>query len=181
MAKTPKELYEFEIRQSEFDHKNPTAGAMSGHVIANLQIMIQKVQQVKWYYTGEDKINLSSKLFDIIIQLIKYKDQLGEVLLDNLEMVPSVSESFSKYSMIEESGEKKYYSTQQMFKEIASDFETNNMFITRAIKLAEKEDLVTLKETLVQILAYSKHQLRLIKNSLGKNIYDLIKESEEEE
>lgn len=180
MVKTPKELYELEIKQSEFDHKNPTAGAMSGHVVANLQIMSQKIQQIKWYYTGEDKVNLSSSLFDMIIQLTKYKDQLGEALLDELEMVPSVSESFSEYSILEENGEKKYYSAQQMLKEIASGFETNNMFITRAIKLAEKEDLVILKETLAQILAYNKHQSRLIKNSLGQNIYNLIEESEEE-
>lgn len=181
MSKNPKELYKLEIKQSELDHKTPTAGAMSGHVVANLQIMSQKLQQIKWYYTGADKINLSNDLMNIIIQLIKYKDQLGEVLLDEIEVVPSTSESFSQYSMIEESGEKKYFSASEMLKELANDFEVNNMFVIRAIKLAEKENLIVLKETLIQILAYNKHQSRIIKNSLGLNIYDLLLEKNQEE
>ena len=39
------EKYQAELKQSDIDHHTPTAGAMMGHIIANLAIHSLKINQ----------------------------------------------------------------------------------------------------------------------------------------
>lgn len=167
------ELYQREITQSEIDHKTPTAGAMTGHIVANLQVFEQKVQQIKWYYVGSDKIAIQTYLQEVLLTTARLKDRLGETLLDELELVPSVSEEFSEYTMLKEDSKIKYYDNVAMLSILASDLQTNMMFITRAIKLAEKEDLDSLKKILIDILGFSKHEFRLLNAQVNKSVVEL--------
>ena len=36
------EKYQAELKQSDLDHHKPTAGAMTGHIISNLAVLINK-------------------------------------------------------------------------------------------------------------------------------------------
>lgn len=49
---TSTEQYEQELKQSEIDHHTPTAGAMTGHIIANMLIHSLKISQAKLYAQG---------------------------------------------------------------------------------------------------------------------------------
>lgn len=40
---TKEELYQAELKQADQDHHTPTAGAMTGHILANLWLHQQKV------------------------------------------------------------------------------------------------------------------------------------------
>ncbi|MDO1604796.1 DNA starvation/stationary phase protection protein [Lactobacillus sp. YT155] len=175
------QLYQQEIKQSEIDHKTPTAGAMTGHIVANLQIFEQKVQQIKWYYVGSNKISISEHLQKLLYDIVKFKDQLGDTLLDELELVPSTSQEFVEYTMLKEDSKIKYMSNSEMFKILAEDIQTNMMFITRAVKLAETEDLVNLESSLVDLLKYSKRELRLLKAQANITMMELKTELSDEE
>ncbi|GKQ42792.1 DNA starvation/stationary phase protection protein [Companilactobacillus sp. RD055328] len=177
----PEELYQQELKQSEIDHKTPTAGAMSGHIISNLQILEQKIQQVKWYYVGDNKISLQNHLQDFLNDTLKFKDQLGEVLLDELEFVPSVSDEFQEFTMLKEDSKYKYNEGTKMINMLADDIQTNMMFITRAIKLAQKEDLYSLQKVLISILEYSQHEFRVLKAQTDTSIVRIKAELEEDE
>ena len=49
---TSQERYEQELKQSDVDHHTPTAGAMTGHIIANLLIHTLKISQAKLFAQG---------------------------------------------------------------------------------------------------------------------------------
>ncbi|MGR3741902.1 DNA starvation/stationary phase protection protein [Companilactobacillus sp. DQM5] len=174
------QLYEQEIRQSEIDHKLPTAGAMTGHIVSNLQILEQKIQQVKWYYVGINKIEFNQHLNEMILNIVSFKDKLGSVLLDELELVPSTSKEFQEYTMLKEDSKAKYLSNTQMINMIAEDIQTNTMFITRAIKLSEKENLFGLKHVLIDILEYNNREFRILKGLNDITIVDLREEIDED-
>mgnify|MGYP001421540256 CR=1 FL=1 len=60
MTLSVEERYQAEIKQSDIDHHTPTAGAMTGHIVANLAVLINKLQQAKWYV--RDQIDLPYSL-----------------------------------------------------------------------------------------------------------------------
>ena len=49
---TSEEQYQQELKQSDIDHHTPTAGAMTGHIIANLLIHSLKISQAKIFTKG---------------------------------------------------------------------------------------------------------------------------------
>ncbi len=49
---TKEELYQAELKQADQDHHTPTAGAMTGHILANLWLHQQKVNQARLYAKG---------------------------------------------------------------------------------------------------------------------------------
>lgn len=49
---TPKDLFAAEVKQADVDHHTPTAGAMTGHIVSNLVVLVNKLQQAKWYVKG---------------------------------------------------------------------------------------------------------------------------------
>ena len=74
---TKEELYQAELKQADQDHHTPTAGAMTGHILANLWLHQQKVNQARLYTKG------CASLF--INQKEKYapgKDQLFDLIKD---------------------------------------------------------------------------------------------------
>lgn len=170
---TIQELYAKELKQSEIDHKTPTAGAMTGHIIANLQILEQKIQQVKWYYVGHDKLVIADYTMDLLQATMQQRVALGERLLDALEYVPSVSSEFAEYTMLKEAGEFKYLTGYQMLDMLAEDLQTNLLFISRAIKLAEKENLDSLKRALIELSEYSKSNYRILKATNGFSLDEI--------
>lgn len=55
------------------------------------------------------------------------------------EIVPSTLEEVMRYGKIYEHGQNKYLPASTMLENFAKDFDFQNVFITRAIKLAEKK------------------------------------------
>ncbi|WP_028984146.1 ferritin-like domain-containing protein [Sporolactobacillus terrae] len=161
------ELYEAEVAQSEKDHHIPTAGAMSGHILANLKIHQEKLAQALYYAKGTERPFLKRTFSKAIQKETRRFDELAQLLLDENEVIPTTTEAFSRYSMLTEHGKFKYLSAHELLVSAVKDFDTQNLFITRAIKLAEKEDKSALQAFLVQQFSWNNHEIRELQAYLG--------------
>lgn len=161
------ELYRAELARSEKDHHVPTAGAMVGHILANLNIHRTKLAQAAYYASGEGSAFIRHYFPELADEEDKQFDRLAELMLDEHEVIPTTASEFIRYSMIKESGKFKYESAAGMLAAAAADFKTQHMFLTRGIKLAEKEEKFALQQFLVRLLAWTSHQTRLIRTYAG--------------
>ncbi|WP_308399483.1 ferritin-like domain-containing protein [Weissella thailandensis] len=175
---TPAELFKNEVKQADIDHHTPTAGAMTGHVVANLVILANKLQQAKWYVKGINATTLKELFDKLLSQAYRQKDDLGKTLIDENLIVPSVQEEFDTYTMLEENGQNKYETADWLINNFVHDYDTENMFITRAIKLANKEDRPVLALALTNLLAANKHNIATLQALLGKTARDGLNEEE---
>ncbi|RYL94963.1 DNA-binding protein [Sporolactobacillus sp. THM7-4] len=157
------ERYQAERAQSEKDHHIPTAGAMIDHILANLKIHRTKLAQAVFYSTGEKSDFIRSYFNKLAKEEEKQFDQLAELMLDEDEVIPTTTAEFTRYSMIEESGKFKYETSEALLEAAVADFNIQNMFLIRGIKLAEKEEKFALQQFLIQLLGWMKHQMRLIR------------------
>lgn len=175
---TPAELFKNEVKQADIDHHTPTAGAMTGHVVANLVILANKLQQAKWYVKGINATTLKELFDKLLSQAYRQKDDLGKTLIDENLIVPSVQEEFDTYTMLEENGQNKYETADWLINNFVHDYDTENMFITRAIKLANKENRPVLALALTNLLAANKHNIATLQALLGKTARDGLNEEE---
>ena len=104
----PEEAYQAELKQSEIDHHTPTAGAMAGHIIANLLIHSLKISQAKFFAKG----NASLFLDQYAPKWIEYEqiefNKLNQILVNNGESIPTTTDQFKEYTMLKENGATKY-------------------------------------------------------------------------
>lgn len=168
MADLIETKYQAEIKQSEIDHHTPTAGAMCGHIISNLWLLDIKWHQSKWYLKG----NLAP-VFTQIYQKLNNEaqqqiDTLGYLLRDEAEIVPATMQEFNQYTQIKEDPRIKYYDAKDILKTTVTDLLMADLFITRAIKLAEKEDKPALQNYLTQMLGGNLHHIRQFENVVGE-------------
>ncbi|HJG84812.1 MAG TPA: DNA starvation/stationary phase protection protein [Weissella thailandensis] len=175
---TPAELFKNEVKQADIDHHTPTAGAMTGHVVANLVILANKLQQAKWYVKGINATTLKELFDKLLSQAYRQKDDLGKTLIDENLIVPSVQEEFDTYTMLEENGQNKYETADWLINNFVHDYDTENMFITRAIKLANKENRPVLALALTNLLAANNHNIATLQALLGKTARDGLDEEE---
>ncbi|RYL93597.1 ferritin-like domain-containing protein [Sporolactobacillus sp. THM19-2] len=174
-------LYEAEVAQTEKDHHIPTAGAMTGHILANLKIHQEKLAQAVYYARGPERPFLKKSFSQAIQTENRLFDGLAQLLLDEDEVIPTTTEEFSRYSMLEEHGKFKYLSAKEWLSSAVKDFDTQNLFITRAIKLAEKEDKPALQAFLVQQLSWNNRQIRELQAYLGHAPREGLEEEEEDD
>lgn len=175
---TPTELFTAEVKQADIDHHTPTAGAMTEHIVANLAVLANKLQQAKWYVKGSQVTMLKDLFNQLLLQAYGQKDQLGETLIDENLIVPSVQKEFDTYTMLEENGQNKYETTEWLINNLVHDYDTENMFIARAIKLANKEERPALALTLTNLLAANNHNIATLQALLGKTARDGLDEEE---
>ena len=175
---TPAELFKNEVKQADIDHHTPTAGAMTGHVVANLVILANKLQQAKWYVKGINATTLKELFDKLLSQAYRQKDDLGKTLIDENLIVPSVQEEFDTYTMLEENGQNKYETAYLLINNFVHNYGTENMFITRAIKLANKENRPVLALALTNLLAANNHNIATLQALLGKTARDGLDEEE---
>ncbi len=84
------------------------------------------------------------------------------------EIVPSTLEEVMRYGKIYEHGQNKYLPASTMLENFAKDFDFQNVFITRAIKLAEKEEKYGLQQLLVELLSFNKEIIYQVQRLQGK-------------
>lgn len=147
------EQYAAELKQSDIDHHVPTAGAMTNHILSNLMVAYVKLTQVKWYVKGPQSLALRTAYQRLLDQNVRQFAELGELLLDENQKPSSTTAELTKYSMLEENGAFKYQSADELVAATIKDFDTENLFVDRAIKLAEKETRPALAAWLVLIVA----------------------------
>ncbi|MCM6797071.1 ferritin-like domain-containing protein [Levilactobacillus brevis] len=167
MTTTIEDRYAAEQAQTEHDHHVPTAGAMTNHILANLHISIVKFHQVRWSVKGPLALSVRQLLTTYITTYRNQFDALGELLLDEGEIVSTTTKEYHDYNMLQEGGDKKYYAATDQLNELIHDADTHNLFIDRAIKLAEKESRPALATFLVTLRGTSNHIIRELQAVLG--------------
>lgn len=175
-------LYQAEVKQADHDHHVPTAGAMTGHIVANLRILDVKLHQALWFLKGFEGAAVKPLYRDLIAQARADYDTVSEALLDENELPPSTTEEYTNYKMLDEDGRNKYLDAAGIVDITAHDYNTENLFITRAIKLAEKEDRPALAATLTTLLGQNNHAIQQLQAVLGKSAWEgLVEEDDDDE
>lgn len=178
---TPEQLFEAEVKQADIDHHTPTAGAMTGHIVSNLEVLSNKLQMAKWYVKGLAAEQLKELFGDLLHQAYDQKDALGTVLIDEALIAPSTQKEFTEYAMLEENGQNKYETAEWLVNDLVHDYDTENMFVTRAIKLAEKEDRPVLAQHLIGLLRNNNHNIARLQALLGKTPREGLDDEDDED
>ncbi|GEO75099.1 DNA-binding ferritin-like protein (oxidative damage protectant) [Levilactobacillus namurensis DSM 19117] len=181
MTTTIEDRYAAEQAQTEHDHHVPTAGAMTNHILANLHISIVKFHQVRWSVKGPLALSVRQLLTEYIATYRRQFDALGELLLDEGEIVSTTTQEYHDYNMLQEGGDKKYYSAEDQVNELVHDADTHNLFIDRAIKLAEKEERPALAAFLVDLRGTNNHIIRELQALLGNDARDGLDEDDDDD
>lgn len=178
---TSEERYQAELKQSDIDHHTPTAGAMTGHIIANLFMHSLKISQAKLFVQGTAALYLEDKAASWINYERAEFDQLNQLLVNNTEAIPTTTAQFKEFTMLTENGASKYDSgTDQLF-DLVKDFDTQILFITKAITLAKQEEWPELAANLTTLLAWIKEQIMSAQHFLGHNIREGLYTEEEDD
>lgn len=164
---TIEDQYAAELKQSDIDHHVPTAGAMTNHILSNLMVEYVKLNQVKWYVKGPQSVALQPIYTQLIDLNTQHFSELADLLLDEDQQPSSTTAELVKYAMLEENGAFKYQDAATLVAGTVKDFDTENLFVDRAIKLAEKEDRPALAVWLVAYRGRNNRQIRQLQAFLG--------------
>lgn len=171
--------YQVELKQADIDHHTPTAGAMIGHIMANLAIEQRKLQQMKWYASGLASLTFKDVLADLLSENRVLLERTAQRLLDEGEVIPTTTAEYQEYGMLTEDARIKYWTPEQMVTEIVADYRTANLFVTRAIKLAQKEERLVLANELIDLLGRNQHQIRVLQSLLNLTPQDGLEEDDD--
>ncbi|KRN28874.1 stress induced DNA binding protein [Lactobacillus selangorensis] len=168
MTKDIEAIYQAELKQADIDHHTPTAGAMTGHIVANLVVLANKLQQAKWYVNGPSSFELRAQFDTLRQEAVQQRDELGQLLIAENQVAPTTTAEVTEYALLEEDGRNKYRTADWWVDEFVHDFDKENMFITRAIKLAAKEDRPALGQFLTTLLGTNNQHIAELQAWLGK-------------
>ncbi len=178
---TPAEQYQQELKQSEIDHHTPTAGAMTGHIIANLLLHSLKISQARFFARGMSDLFLTRLAPDWIAKEQEEFTTLSRLLVDRGESIPTTTDQFKEFAMIEEDGANKYRDGKEQLFQLVKDFDTQTLFITKAITLANKEDWPELQAALANLLGWINHQIAITQRFLDHDLREGLYSEEDDE
>lgn len=180
-TKLVEDQYQAEVKQADIDHHTPTAGAMTGHIVANLRVLDVKLHQAKWFMKGFEAVAVRPLYDELIEQARCDYDTVAQALLDEGELPPSTTDEYHNYQMLSEDGRNKYLTASEIVDITVHDYNTENLFVTRAIKLAEKEDRPALAATLTTLLGQNNHAIQQLQAILGKTALEGLVEEDEDD
>lgn len=175
------EKWEAEQVQSEIDHHTPTAGAMTGHILANLRKLSNKLIQFNWYIKGPNYQSDQHLISEFRTAVDNEFISIGNRLVEWNEKPASTTAEFEEYSMITEAGENKYLSADEMLSMIVADIQTSQMFIGRAIKLANNEEKFGLTSNITNLQSLMNSYNRKFQARLGNEPLDGYLDEDEED
>ena len=167
---TPEEYYQAELKQADVDHHTPTAGAMTGHILANLWLHQQKINQAHLFAEGCASLFLTQYAGDWLTMERRYFDRINDLLVQRGEAVPTVTAQFTEYTMLKEDGAAKYFPGKDQLFDLIKDFDTQLLFIQKAIALGKQEGLMKLVHTLVDLDEWMRAQILAGQNFLGNDL-----------
>ena len=167
---TSAEQYEQELKRSDIDHHTPTAGAMTGHIIANLLIHSLRISQAKLFAQGPAALFLAEYGDRWIDHEQAVFADLNRLLVNNGESIPTTTDQFKQFTMLEEEGASKYDPGANQLFGLVKDFDTQTLFITKAIALARQVSWPELAATLSTLLAWIRDQIALTQRFLGHDL-----------
>lgn len=176
-----KTQYQTELKRSEQEHHQPTAGAMIGHVTANLWLHQLKIEQVRLFAKGPVSLFMDQYGLRWQNQEEIFFQQLNQALVSENELVPTTTEQLIEFSMLAEDGAKKYLDGSEQLFDLLHDFDTQLLFITRAIKLAQVADHYGEAELLIKLASWIKKQTALGQRFLGHELNEGLYNEEDDD
>lgn len=88
--------YQAELKHSDQEHHQPTAGAMIGHVTANLWMHQLKIEQARLFARGTASLYLEGHGKAWQAQELNYFQQLHQALRSEGDLIPTTSEQLKK-------------------------------------------------------------------------------------
>jgi hypothetical protein len=179
---TPAQRYEQEAAQSDRDHHTPTAGAMAGHIIANLFLDVLKIRQARWFAKGTTRLFLEAHASEWISYERAMIDRLDDVLASDNEMIPTTTAQIGEYGKLEEDPARKYAPGDEQLTDLIHDFDWQLIFVGKAIALADNEGKTALSSTLSEFRSWAKRQILEAQLFLGNDPTDgLYKEVDDDD
>ena len=173
--------YQAEVAKADADHHKPTAGAMTGHIVANLAVLDVKFHQALWFIHGPQAYALRAAYQELIADTRQQYDALGALLLDENELPPATTAEYQAYAKIAEEPRLKYADASAVVDASAHDLTMANLFIDRAIILAGKEHRPALASFLTAMRGTNNRHIRELQSFLGKTAWeDLVEEDDDE-
>lgn len=169
---TPQEKWEVELKQEEHDHNNPTAAAMTQHIIASIHTLHVKLHQYHWYVKGPHFFTLHEKFEELYDENDKWFDELAEKLLASGEKPVSTTEQFLKYTVLTEDGAEKYLTADKMVHSLIEDYRKVRDITGVSIKMAGDEENFVLEDTLIEYKEHIDFSLWTLQAYLGNEAYD---------
>ncbi|KRL02422.1 hypothetical protein [Liquorilactobacillus capillatus] len=173
--------YQEELKQADQDHHTPTAGAMVGHITANLLIHSLKINQAKWFVKETAVLFMEQNANEWLRKEYVYFDKINELMVSEGEAIPTVTTQLVEYTMLQEDGAQKYEAGEQQIFDLIKDFDTQLLFITRAIKLAEQEGKTALRYELGELDGWIKKQIFKGQRFLGHELTEGLTSAEIDE
>lgn len=178
---TSEERYEEELKQSEIDHHTPTAGAMTGHIIANLLIHRLKIRQASLFAKGPAALFLSTTGGSWLNTEQRFFNELNHLLVNNGESIPTTTDDYKQFTMLAENGADKYIAGDDQLFNLVKDFDTQLLFITKAIALANQENWPELAVKLTELMQWIKAQISLAQRFLGHELREGLYTEEDDD
>lgn len=178
---TIQDQYQEELKKSDHDHHVPTAGAMTGHIIANLAIHTLKINQALLFANGPATMFLEQYGAAWQDSENRFFCQLTKLLTDNGESIPTTSDQIQEFTMLKEDGAEKYLPGNDQLFNLIKDFDTQTLFITKAIQLAQNENWPELADLLTDLLGWIKHQIAKAQRFLGHDLREGLYTEEDDD
>ena len=175
------EQYQAELERSDREHHQPTAGAMIGHVTANLVVHSLKIEQARLFAKGTPTLFLATYASPWIDQEVEFIQRINDALAVEGDLIPTTTKEFIEFSMLEEDGSLKYAEGNEQLFSLIKDFDTQLLFITRAIKLAEKEEHYGQVRLMEELDEWIKEQITMGQKFLGHELKEGLYVEEDEE
>lgn len=167
---TKEELMQAEQIQEEKDHNhgNPTAAALTVHIVASQGVLNTKLHQYHWFVKGTNFYTLHEKFEELYDDNAKYYDEIAERLIASGSRPPSTTEQNVKHSLVQEDGAKKYLSGEKMVEDLVDDFRTIRDITARTIMVTQKEEDTVLEDLLIGYKGYLDKTIWMLQAFLGK-------------
>ncbi|WP_035051243.1 Dps family protein [Carnobacterium pleistocenium] len=166
---TTEELHQVEMTQEKHDHHNPTAAAMTNHIISNQAFLHVKLHQYHWYVKGPHFFTLHAKFEELYDENSKYYDEIAERLIASGDKPASTNEEYTKYSLVAESPKDKYLSGEEMVEKLVDDYRMTRDLTMRTILLAQKEGDNGLEDVMIGYKKYLDKTIWMLQAFLGKS------------
>lgn len=179
------ELFQAEESRSDKEHHQPTAGAMIGHVTSNLVLHMLLIEQARLFARGRAAEFLEKTGPYWEKSEADFLRKLNDSLAAEGDLIPTVTDQFRQFSMVEESAASKYKPGEDQLFDLIKAFDTQLLFITRSVSLADKEGHYGQSIILRDMYGWVKEQIRrgqqFLNHDLRQGLYQEEDDSDTED
>jgi len=180
--KSAQEKLQEEMEQEEHEHHhNPTAAAMTNHIVANIATLHVKLHQYHWHVKGPHFFSLHEKFEELYNENEEWFDKIAERLVASGNKPFSTTEQFLKYTFLSEDAADKYLSAEEMVENLIEDYRSTRGVTMRSITMAQDEGDTVLEDILIGYKEHVDKTIWMLQAFLGKEALEDDDEMEDDD